>query len=249
MAKKTTTTAPAASTAAAVSPNPSTATLAHVIEATKAGGFLHVPADVSADWLANGLVEINPDTSTHTDAGIPTRATAKGLEPPMTDTNTTGAAAAPVSKMTFVIRKIAAPVPSRQASDNSKIYPFDELPAPDADGLVSSFFVPATPQRPTPWDTMASTVSSAKTKYGKKIGEETYKGKETVLGADGKPVLGADGKPEKREVEKTRNLYEYSRDFRLSRGVDNVRDENDNDVQNEDGSPKTVEGAWVSRVK
>ncbi len=226
-------------------------TLASIAAATDVDPYyLFVPSDVGAEWLANGLIETNPALSDDHGA-VATRITEAGRNTlTMNDTTNTGDAgtsAATVSTPApaateFAIELIDLPAEGRAspAAQNATRYPFDALPAPttDAEGKpkASGFFVPATAAHPKPWERLASTVSTAKARYGKKIGEREYKAKEAVVGADGKPVLDAEGKPTHREVTKMRDINEYSRVFRITEGVKTI-----------DGVE--VKGAWISRTK
>lgn len=209
--------------------------------------YMFVPAEVSAGWLANGFVETNPEMVDANGAHA-TRITEAGKAHITMNANTdttnagTAAASTPAPANEFVIETIDMPAESRApAAQNAAKYPFDALTAPttgeDGKPKVAAFFIPATAARPEPWKTLASTVSTAKSRYGTKTGERPYKGREAVVGADGKPVLGADGKPTYNEVQKTRTIYDYSREFRITEGV----------KKNAEGVD--VKGAWVSRIK
>lgn len=254
MAKKAKETAPVAPLMSAA------ITLAMVAEASNVDPFfLYVPAEVSAEWLEKGLVETNADMTDGAGA-LATRITEAGrnyltmnTQAPASETHstdTTGAAggSAPAAENSFGFEIEDGPMPEttrNPASQNAARYPFDQLAAPtkNDDGSVSvkRFFIPATAARPKPWESLASTVSTAKSRYARKVGERKYKAKEAIKNADGTPVMGADGKPAFREVEKTRDINEFDREFKITEGVKKV--------PAEDGTETEIKGAWVSRTK
>lgn len=224
--KKNTQPAPEAPTFAPPTENP-VITLAHVAQASDADPFyLMIPAEQANEWAAAGLVEVNPNITNETGA-IAARITDAGRNyKTMEDTNnagtegtTEGAQGSEAVGFDFAVETIDAIVPKRVRAETPAKYPFDRLGAPvtgeDGKPKNQAFFVPATAERPEPWKSLASTVSTHKAKFATKTGEETYTSK---------------------GVQKTRNTYEYSRDFRITEGVKEI-----------DG--KTVKGAWIARTK
>lgn len=196
--------------------------------------FMFVPAEVSKDWLEAGLVEVNSALSDDT-AAIATRITEKGRQSlmstaPATTTNTE-TTSTPTTTTTQApaaagfIRAVRPAIEAKRATrPNAAKYPFDELAAPstDADGNIvnDAFFIPATPARPEPWKSLASTVSTAKDRYSRKVGERPYKAKDKAGN----------------EITKMRAVKEFDREFLMEAGEAEI-----------DG--KTVKGAWVHRVK
>lgn len=178
--------------------------LASVAMATIAGGVLYIPATPDATALVGaGLIEVNASmlndkqeaAARATEAGIAKHNEANA------GAGTAGAAPAVAAKPKFEIETIAMPVAKRNPGGAQNLYPFDDLPAPGADGKVSAFFVPVTAERPEPWKSLASTVSSAQKRYATKTGTENY--------------TAGDGSI------KQRNTYSYGRKFRVSPGEKN----------------------------
>lgn len=171
--------------------------LGTVAQATRSEvGYLMIPATDEAKSLAeNGFIEVNSEMTD--DAGnAAARATEKGMKHMEAQTNTTTTAAtAPAEKPKFEIFKAKAAPARRSTVGKPSLYPFDDLPAPEGEEAFG-FFVPATAERPDPWKSLASTVSTAKQRYATKTGEEKY--------------TNAKGE------EKTRNKYDYAREFRIS---------------------------------
>jgi hypothetical protein len=182
------------------------ALLGAVVAATRDGNVLYVPATDDAKLLVdNGMIavdttNINPDTGEA--AASATEQGTKFMAENETNTGDAGNAAPAAEKPKFVIDTGPMPTAKRNVVGASKLYPFDDLPAPTKDDegndVVGRFFVPATTERPEPWKTLASTVSSASKRYAKESGTEEYK---TASGET-----------------KTRKTFTYDRKFRLYAG-------------------------------
>lgn len=171
------------------------ALLASVVASTRTGqNFMLAPSDDAKALVDAGFIEVNTEI-TDGDGNAAARATEKGLaEVPAEIVETASAG-------DFEIEIGVKPTERKRTRNREDVYPFDKLPAPGADGTVSRFFVPATAERPKPWESLASTVSSASARYRTKTGEETY----------------TSGKGET----KTRNTYTYERKFALVPGEKN----------------------------
>lgn len=151
-AKKSTSTAKAA---AAVGINE--------IVAAGANG-LYTSPEVHSSLVEEGLVEINP-SMTNEAGEIATRATQKGIDSvntPKTETGTAEASAtpsAPAAASSFVIED-DVPMPAVSGRGRGgNTYPFEQLEA------GQSFFVPNTEAKPNAAKSLASTVSSATSRY------------------------------------------------------------------------------------
>lgn len=178
-------------------------TLAMIVEATQsAQGFLFATKEAAASFINDGTAEMNEGVANPANANeFAVRATAKGINA-MTNTNQTPATPA-AAKPTFSRIQVAAadlPVVKRGGGGVS-LYPFDDLAAPttDASGrpLLDGFFVPATAEKPKPWESLQSAVSAATRRYATKTGEASYK-----------KADGSEGK---------RATYNYTRKFKLSK--------------------------------
>jgi hypothetical protein len=182
-------------------------TLAMIVSATQSEqGFMFASKEAAAPFLNDNppLAEmnegvVNPGNATE----FAVRATAEGINRMNT---TTDSNAAPVptqgstatGKPSFAIETIDAPTSKPRGGGGVNIYPFDDLPAPAADGKVAAFFVPATDSKPKPWESLQSAVSAATRRYATKTGEKAF--------------TKADGS------EGTRATYDYTRKFKLSEG-------------------------------
>lgn len=213
MARARKSSTPATEAPASVAPQATvktSVTLAEIVAASNVEPF-YLFVSLTPDVLEMekaGLVEHNPSMPDPNDpTAFATRATEQGKEKIMNDQTATeqttteqtqgaeGAGSNVVKHVGgFAIMKVAIPTPKRASE-----YPFDELPAP-LNGEAFGFFVPATTDRPDPWKTLASTVSSASARYRDEVGKETR----TVKG-------------EKKEVAK----FEYSRKFAVNKGEQN----------------------------
>lgn len=189
--------------------------------------FAYVPVDRADAWEAEGLIETNR-TLVDESGAIASRITEKGkqslMNTPVTET-APAAASTPATDSGFIRRMIPAVVAKRNTINNAAKYPFDDLVAPvtDENGNITNdaFFVPATADRPNPAKSLASTVSTAKDRYSRKVGERPYKAKDE----------------NGNEITKTRAIKEYDREFRIEAG------------EATDANGNTVKGAWVARTK
>lgn len=182
--------------------------LATIVAASAGGNISYIAKSDDATALVDGkFIEVNPEMIDEAGnaAARPTEQGIKFMNAQNTNPATASAPAAASAKPTFEIFTKAPTAAKRNTGGAATLYPFDDLPAPTTDEagkpVVAAFFVPATADRPEPWKTLASTVSSASKRYATKTGDETY--------VDGN---GA---------QKTRGVYEYSRKFRLSEGERN----------------------------
>lgn len=162
-------------------------------------GYMFVAATDDARALAEaGLIEVNPEVTNEAGeaAARATEAGTKFMETQTADTGTEAPKTA-APKIEFK-RGRKAPAPERVRTGKPDLYPFADLEAPNEDGN-DYFFVAATAERPDPWTSLASTVSTASKRYARKTGEEQY-------------VSAKTGET------KTRNTYENDRKFKLTRG-------------------------------
>lgn len=143
--------------------------LAAVIDATKAGGFLYTPAEFHQPLVESGDVEVNAEMVEDGTGNLATRATAKHLESKdaMTEAKTPEAAAKP----SFVIETV--PMPEKKASvsglraGRTPIYPFDALE------IGQSFFVADKSADKPAFKAMASTVAGANARFTEEIAGQT----------------------------------------------------------------------------
>lgn len=189
MAKKPSTIATLSASAAAL--------LVSIAAATEAGeNFMLAPSDDARFLAENGYIDVNTEITD--EAG---NAAARVTEKGAAEAANHAPAEASAGSDEFDIETGVAPTARRRTRTREDTYPFDKLPAPAADGTIARFFIPATAERPKPWESLASTVSSASARYRTKTGEETY----------------TSGKGET----KTRNVYDYERKFALVPGEKN----------------------------
>lgn len=163
-----------ASTETSVSAGP-VVTLAQVIEATKADGFVYTAPAFHAALVESGDVEINPEmTDAH--GNIATRATAKHTQEssaPMTEHVT-------AAKPSFEIETVPMPERTRKPSGlragRTPLYPFDSLE------VGQSFFVADKAADKPAFKAMASTVAGANARHSEVIEGQTRvnRKKETV---------------------------------------------------------------------
>lgn len=102
-----------------------------------------------------------------TDAGLPTPEGTADVGTGVVAPATTPAPAAPAPKLQIAV-VTGVPLPettAKQRPGKQAIYPFDSLT------VGAAFFVPATADRPEPWKTLNSTVSSAAARYAKETGQ------------------------------------------------------------------------------
>lgn len=171
-----------------------------IVAATNAGSFVYVNDEAAKSLVEAGMIEVNPDLKN--EAGeVAARATANGIASMNAPTSPTGSAPAAPAKPVFAIEMTPALPAKKARGGRTDTYPFADLPAPTGEGdakMTAKFFVPATGDKPEPWNSLSSTVSAASKRYATKSGEEKYKAK--------------DGS------EKTRDTFTYSRKFRIFEG-------------------------------
>ena len=128
-------------------------------------GYIFTFPDEHAELLAAGYVQVNPELK-DANGAIATAATQAGID---FINSQNGASAAPkeVKSMDAFVIETSSEMPAtgKRGGGRSTVYPFDQLPAPGADGSFSFFFVPATSERPDPVKSLASTVSSANARF------------------------------------------------------------------------------------
>ena len=120
---------------------------------------------------------------------------------------TTQPAVAATTPLFAVASGVSIPKTKRRGNPNlgqhrrSSKYPFDQLAEPtfDANGnlIAASFHVPATTEEPTPWKSLASTVTAANKRSeiaAIPAAKETVEKQRRVKGADGKAIKNAEGK-------------------------------------------------------
>lgn len=179
--------------------------LASIVAATQSEqGFLYATKEAAAPFIADGLAEMNegvPNPANGNEFAL--RATAEGINKvnTSTDSNVNPNPTNTPAKQSFAIETIDMPTNKRRGGGVS-IYPFDDLKAPttDANGKqqAAAFFVPATADKPEPWNSLQSAVSAASRRYAKEVGQSTY--------------TKADGS------EGVRKNYEHERKFKLTEG-------------------------------
>lgn len=169
--------------------------LSEIVAATNTGGFVYATEKEVAKLLKDGMVEQNPAM---TDGNkIATRATQKGIDSMNTTATAAGTATATAPAFEIEVGP-ALDRPKRGNAGKPDKYPFDQMPAPDANGNTARIFVAATEKMPEPWKSLSSTVSAASRRYSRVVGT--------------KP-----GKNNKGE-EITKNIYEFDRKFAVVEG-------------------------------
>lgn len=166
MAKESTP-APAAS-APQTAPAVDTATLANIVNATNAGGFVYISEAVAAPLVAAGYIETNGEmrdeggniAARSTDAGNGLIASQSGsTAAPAAAQPVAATTSAPAAKSKFEIDD-GVPMPTiKRGGVGGTVYPFDDL------NVGQSFHVAATADRANPAKSLASTVSSATARY------------------------------------------------------------------------------------
>ena len=167
--------------------------MAAIVAATNAGSFVYVAEKDAAKEVKAGLVEINTDMK-DANGNVAARATAAGIA------SVNGSASEPGAAKFAIVTGPALEKPKRGAG-RGNLYPFDQLPAPDANGNTAKFFVPATEKSPEPWKSLSSTVSAASRSFAKITGTKPGKNK------NGEEIQ--------------RNIYEFDRKFALIEGEQN----------------------------
>lgn len=185
-------------------------TLAAIVAATQTQpGFLFASKEAAASFIDDGTAEINEGvTNPSNGTEFAVRATAEGINRAMNTTNENPAPAAVSTKPTFERLQVEAPASKPRGGGGVTVYPFDELAAPSPSATpggkptVDAFFVPATADKPKPWESLQSAVSAATRRYAEKTGEKTI--------ALSKPNAKTGA------TTQVRALYAYTRKFKLS---------------------------------
>ena len=150
--------------AAAAALEIATRSLAAIVAATVEGGFLFTSKAVHMPLAAAGLVIVNETEVPVNEAGeSATKATDAGIAKAaeMAAGNTPAAEAAAPAKLVITLDTNIIPIPEKPVSKQGggvgreSIYPFKTM------DVMQSFFVPATVDKPKPWEGLASTVSNA----------------------------------------------------------------------------------------
>ena len=173
--------------------------LATIATAMAAEPFYALATEKEAKELIDGkLAEFNPDIRDGDKIAI--RLTDEGLKANSEmNTSTTGNDAnantgnAPAAASSFAIIDGAALPSAARGGRNGPVYPFDDL------NVGQSFFVPATADKPEPAKSIASTATSAAKRFAT-----------PVKNPDGSAVMET---YKVRGVEKTREKFEYTRQF------------------------------------
>lgn len=149
------------------------ALLSAVVAATADPGYGMFNRDADLEALVtDGLVAVNEAMTTEDGSQIAAMATDAGKKAHADAANGNAPTEAPKEKPTFTVTTMKKPEPVRRTRESGESkYPFDDLAAPDANGNVSSFFVPATADMPDPAKSLASAVSQANRRYGSVVGK------------------------------------------------------------------------------
>jgi hypothetical protein len=135
-----------------------------IVAATVAGSFVFTSKVVHAPLVAAGLVMVNETDVPVNEAGeSATKATDAGIAKAaeLASAGTPAAEVAAPAKLVITLDTAIIPIPDKPASKQGggvgreSIYPFKTME------VMQSFFVPATVDKPKPWETLASTVSNA----------------------------------------------------------------------------------------
>lgn len=176
-----------------------------IVTATRAGSVVYI-SQADGLPLMNAVPPLITVNTTQLDANgnAAAQATPEGLaafdsytaSQANPNANQSGSANATAGKTAFNIVMAAIPTVTRGGGRGGvPKYPFDDMPAPDANGNAASFFVPATAEQPNPAKSLASTASSATKKYAvKDATTPTIQVERGKRGPDGKVLKGADGK-------------------------------------------------------
>lgn len=164
--------------------NEALSVLPEIVKATNdvAVGCMYTPEVIYLPLVQEGLVEVN-EAYVNQAGEMATRATQKGVEKVMSETENVGteaalAVAAPV-KQTYAILNVAIPEIAKRKTGGGRHgskYPFESLE------VGASFFVPESTDVPEPLKTMAASIANANARFAV-------------------PVLGEDGvTPKLRDV-------------------------------------------------
>lgn len=141
--------------------------LPRIVSATQSEiGYTFCTPEIVTYLEKNGLAEGNAEL-TNEHGAIACRATQKGVETAMSNKPAEETAATAAPPMQFEIETVPLPAAKRGGPGvgNTK-YPFDKLE------VGQSFFVPATAEKPEPWKSLASTVTSATARFDELVTNE-----------------------------------------------------------------------------
>ena len=168
------------------------AALAYIVAAGEGGTFAPLAEVRPLADHKPALVEIN-EGATDDNGNVAVRATAEGISHSAAN-SATETASAPAAKSSFEVMDVPADIMQaakerrRSSRGASEKYPFDSLE------VGKGFFVAATEKMPEPAKSLASTVSSAQSRYAEETDElETVTVKEYETDENGKRVKDADG--------------------------------------------------------
>ncbi|MBA3352219.1 MAG: hypothetical protein H0U23_07320 [Blastocatellia bacterium] len=149
--------------------------------------FMYAVPEAVQPLIDDGTAELGQAPNPANAAEFPVRITPKGLE--MAKANAPaeglapGAAASAAPARPAIIRlKGMATNKTRERRNSTSQYPFDDLAAPTEAGELDGFFIEATNDRPEPWKSLASTVSTAQQRFATSAGETPYMRKNKATG-------------------------------------------------------------------
>lgn len=170
-----------------ISPAARVALLA-IAAASATGGFAYASPEEGQELVNLGLIEVNPAMQEVVDGNNTGRAAARVTEAGAkfaNDLNSGTAQTAQPEQTTEAPKSYAFAVggfnlaagavkTERKAPQRESKYPYAEVPAPTPENPTPGFFVPATPEMPEPWRSLASSVSNENRKHGVVTGTRTH---------------------------------------------------------------------------
>lgn len=168
-----------------LSPTARVALLA-IAAATATGGFAYASQEEAQELVNMGFVEVNASMPEIVDGNqtgrFAARATDAGTKLAGELNAGTAQTAAPQTdapkSYAFAVGGFnlaaGAVKTERKAPQRESKYPYAEVPAPSAENPTPGFFVPATPDMPEPWRSLASSVSNENRKHGVVTGTRTH---------------------------------------------------------------------------
>ena len=138
----------------------------------------------SKELVKAGLVEVNKAISSEDGKLFATRATQAGIDM-FEGKEEDGETEAQASKPAFELEEGIALPAVRRGGRGAKLYPFDDME------VGHSFHVPVSEKKPNPWKSLASTVSSATSRYKDEDGNVTRKFVVRAVGAEDPKGPGA----------------------------------------------------------